>query len=31
MSIIKEAYEFVKKGRSEGVAPFYYGMEAKGS
>jgi len=22
MSIIKEAYEFVKKGRSQGVAPF---------
>ena len=29
MSIIKQAYEFVKRGRSQGVAPFTFTMEWK--
>ncbi len=31
MSIIKEAYQFVKKGRSEGVAPFTMEWKLKGA
>ncbi len=31
MLIIKEAYEFVKKGRSEGVAPFTMEYKLKGA
>jgi len=31
MSIIKEAYEFIKRGRSEGVAPFTMEYKLKGA